>query len=145
MSKLSKLLDSVNTTPGMVFRLYMAVVLLQFSIISFAASIPPHTTAEIPILDLVVSQLFAAKYWWGVFSFLGAASLVFRSKLSYWPLGAIFGDCISIIAFGFLGYDYATDKPPIFAGSILATTAVVFLIGGLLDERRRKGLPNRGA
>lgn len=131
---MSKLIPSVlRETPGAVFRLYMAVVLFLFALLSFCAvDLRVDPTTLDGLHDLVLSSPF----WWGQFSLFGAASLIFRSRIAGWKLGAFLGDVSSVCMFSFLSYEYLTSKPPIYAGGIMAITAVLFLIGGLIDERR---------
>jgi hypothetical protein len=136
----TQFLNKIGNTPGMVFRMYLAAVLFQFSMLSFASIHTPNTNSAIPFLDNIADTLFVAKYWWGVASLAASCGMLFRYKLKAWPAGVLTADLLAIASFGFLGYDYATDKPPVFAGSILAVTSAVFLIGGILDERRREGL-----
>ena len=116
----------IGNSPGAIFRCYMAAVLFQFSL-SFSSVGMTDVTA-VP---------FSEHFWWGVVSGFGAASLLFRNVFIYWSVGVVLSDVLSVIAFLFLSYDYLTRKPPLYAGGILAATAAVFLIGGLIYERRR--------
>ena len=119
--------------PGVIFRLYMAAVLFQFSLLSFASVDLAATN------DLCFGAFNMARdisFWLGVFSSLGACSLAFRSKYVNWPLGILLSESAAVLAFVTLSYDYLTRKPPIIAGSVLSITAAIFLIGGLIYERR---------
>ena len=112
--------------PGVVFRLYMATVLFQFALMSFCS---------VKLVEFT-DMLFDGAFWWGIFSGFGACSLALRSKFMSWYLGALLSEIAAVLAFVSLSYDYLTRKPPIVAGSVLAATAAVFLIGGLVYERR---------
>jgi hypothetical protein len=104
----------------------MAVVLVQFAVLSFCAV--PLVTFP----DLVLT----ASFWWGVCSAFGACGLLFRKFIKNWYLGAVMSDVAAVVAFITLSYDYLTRMPPIIAGSVLSATAAIFLIGGLIYERR---------
>lgn len=111
----------------------MATVLFQFSALSFA-SVNLVETQD--LCTSAVGMVLNLSFWLGVFSSLGACSLAFRSKYASWPLGILISESAAVLAFITLSYDYLTRKPPIIAGSVLSVTAAIFLIGGLIYERR---------
>ena len=116
----------IGDSHSTIFRCYMAAVLFQFSILSFI---------NVGVMDLAQVP-FSESFWWGVVSGFGASSLLFRNQFIYWTVGVVLSDVLSVIAFLFLSFDYLTRKPPILAGGVLAATAAVFLVGGLIYERR---------
>jgi hypothetical protein len=126
-------LKLLKDTPGAIFRMYMAAVLVQFSILSFAAvPLCPDSTATQMVHDLILS----CNYWIGAAGMFGAVSLVFRTKFKNWGIGVVLGDLVAAAMFVLLSYEYLTSKPPIYAGAIMMFTAAIFLIGGLFCERR---------
>lgn len=124
----------VQETPGAIFRLYMAAVLLQFALLSFCSV---NLTCESGTPERLHDLFLSTGFWYGQFSLFGAISLIFRSKVAQWKLGAFLGDLASVTMFGFLSYEYLTHRPPIYAGGIMAVTAILFLIGGLIKDAKR--------
>ena len=120
---LSALLEN---KPSTVFRLYAAAVLAQFALLSFCSVQMVETS------DMV----FDLSFWLGIFSGFGACIMVFKNKFIHWRLGSVLSEVAAVATFVTLSYDYLTRKPPIIAGSILSATAAVFLVGGLIYERR---------
>lgn len=116
-------------SPGFIFRAYVATVLVVFAVLSFAS---------IPVCEDVLSDFLQPNYWWGVCSLFGASSLLFRGSYAGWKTGALIGDAAAVLAFLYLSYDYLTRKPPIYAGGIFAVVAALFLVGGLIHERKGK-------
>lgn len=123
----------LTESQGAIFRAYMAVVLIQFAFLSF---MNVELCAAAAFGDRLHDLFLSSSFWWGQFSLFGALSLVLRSKLVGWKLGALMGDVAAVCTFTFLSIEYLTSKPPIYAGGIMAATAVLFLIGGLIYERR---------
>lgn len=117
---------TLDNKPSSVFRVYMAAVLLQFAILSLCS------VRLVEYSDM----LFDVNFWCGIFSGFGACSLAFKSHFKHWRAGAICSEIAAVATFIVLSYDYLTRKPPIVAGSVLSATAAVFLIGGLIHERR---------
>lgn len=116
----------LGDSPGSIFRCYMAAVLLQFAVLSLA---DVHLVSDYDFIH-------DGSFWMGLFSAFGALSLLFRSSLAGWSAGAWATDAVSLITFGALSYDFLTRKPPIYAGGVLTVTSAIFLIGGLIYERR---------
>lgn len=110
-----------------VFRWYVAVVLIQFSVMGLFTPVPMCDDFDV---------FFQATFWWSIFGAFGALSLLLRKKLGSWKLGMFLGDLAAVVTFSFLSYDYLTRKPPIYAAGVLAATTAIFLIGGLINERR---------
>lgn len=124
---MDKLLEEfVGNKPGTIFRTYTAAVLLQFSLLSFC-SVQMVNAADI---------LFNLSFWFGVFSSFGACSLLLRNKFIHWKAGSVLSEIAAVMTFAIMSYDYLTQRPPLIAGSILSLTAILFLIGGLVYERR---------
>lgn len=120
----------LERTPGGIFRAYMAAVLLQFAVLSFCS------VQTIQPLDMPLDTAF----WWGIFALFGAMGLLFRTTFRSWKAGTLISDISAVVTFSVLSYDFMTRKPPIFVGGVLSATAVAFLIGGLINERKSDGV-----
>ena len=110
-----------------IFRWYVSAVLFQFAVIGLFTTGPMCDDFDV---------FFKAPFWWSVFAAFGALTLMLRKQLKAWKLGILIGDMAAVTTFSFLSYDYLTRKPPIYAAGVLAATTVIFLIGGLINERR---------
>lgn len=121
--------------PAAVFKLFVACVLVQFSVLSLCSI---STGGSVEALPNLASTMTSLNYWWGLLGIFGAFSIVFEKYLmGYIPMLLIgYGSAMSSL--GLLSYYLMTAKPPIHAGGILAATTVVFL-GGLLYGRVKRG------
>lgn len=119
--------------PGTIFRAYIATILTIFSAFYFC-NVPLCRGQGVG--DTFHDLFLAPNYWWGVASLIGAASLIFRSKLDSWHEGHVAGDIIAVITFVYLSYDFIVEKPPMYAGGVLSGTAAIFLVGGMIHDRR---------
>jgi hypothetical protein len=121
-------------SPSAVFRLFVAVVLIQFSVLSL---VNIESNGSFHAVDTLENTVTSAKYWWGISGLYGAVSLLFERYIKGSLPLIIAGYVAAIISLASLSYDYITTKPPVHTGGILAATTVVFL-GGLLYGRIKR-------
>jgi hypothetical protein len=115
-----------TTGASAVFKLFIAVVLFQFALLSIASI--SNGISDIPILE---SHIASSHFWWGLFGLLGSFSLVFENYIKNDKAMLSFGYISAITSFILLSYDFVSRKPPIHTGGILSVTAGIFL-GGIL-------------
>lgn len=121
--------------PAAVFKLFIAAVLVQFSILSLCNL---GTNGCMEALPQLADTMRSANYWWGLLGIFGACSIVFEKYfMGYLPM-LVIGYASAMSSLSILSFYLITAKPPIHAGGILAATAVVFL-GGLLYGRIKRG------
>lgn len=111
-----------------VFRLYMACLLLFFSLLSFYSINFPD---RLSVFTQLTYLPFDLNFWWGSISIIGAGCLTFNSLVAKWRLGNFLGYFAAIISFSFLSVEWLTRKPPVYAGGIITITTIIFLLGGL--------------
>lgn len=126
-------LGFVQDSPGAVFRLYMSVVLFLFALLSLT-SVDLHSGCSVS--EGIAGVILSTNWLYGFLSLVGSISLLFRHRLVGWKLGSWISDITAVFMFLLLSYEYLTSKPPIYAGGILAITSAIFLVGGLIYDRR---------
>lgn len=120
---------STNTS---IFKLFVATVLVQFSLLSVMSVSAGFS--DIPILESV----FASSHmWWGFLGMFGAFSLLFENFIKKDKFALSIGYISAIMSFILLSYDFVARKPPIHTGGILSVTAGIFL-GGLLYGHHKR-------
>lgn len=116
------------------YKVFVALVLVQFSVLSFLSVGTPADLDVLPMCDTLVRS---SSFWWGLLSMFGALALAFESLLrGCWQTRAA-GYLSAMLSFGMLGFEFLLRRPPMYAGIIFSATSVVFL-GGLLYGLVRK-------
>lgn len=124
-------LDFHVGSPTAVYKLFIATVLVLFSLLSLVSISTGNAIQDVPVLE---KSMASAHFWWGLLGLYGASTLFFEKYVKGSLLTVISGYVSAILSLSLLSYDFLTTKPPIYSGGILAATAVVFL-GGLLYGR----------
>lgn len=133
---MAKLLGSVSSCPWFVFRLYVGIILVLFSALSFCEV---TFDTELHLVDQLEAILLHASFWFGFSSLFGAITLFWQSKFQGWKFGLVSGYLSALTSFTFLSYEYAMQKPPVLTGLVITITLTIFIaIGGILNGVTRR-------